>query len=96
MKPKNQYLTEVFEPWCYVAQTVGNEAELPLLVILQNCTETKGDVLIERISVDEALHSVTLVTNQGIITINENNRWVIKLGKTQAGRGHNIFIHHLE
>lgn len=96
MKPKNKYLTEVFEPWCYVAQTYGDPIQLPLLVILQNTTCTKGDILIINISIDQAHQTVTLTTNQGIIEINENNRWVIKLGKTKAGLGQYIFAHYLE
>lgn len=96
LNKKSTYETEVFAPWCYVYATYGSEDQLPLLVVLQNCSQVKGDVRIERILVDDALKTVTLATNQGTIEISERNQWTIKLGKTNAGHGQVIFTHHIE
>lgn len=87
------YITDVFEPWCYVRDHYGGPEQLPLLVLLENCTTKRGPVIIYQISVDEQQHTITLTTGEGALEISEKNQWKLKHGTTSNGTGRTIFTH---
>lgn len=93
MKP-NQYVSEVFERWCYVAEHYLYESCLPLTVLLTNCTQKRGPVEIKNILVDRQTQTVKVITTANeVIAIDQAHQWLIANGKTKSGK--TIWTSHL-
>lgn len=100
MKGNNTY-NNLFEEWCYVydnyiaTETLPPEGTIPLTVILGNCTNKEGPILITNIQIDQKNKMVIVTTdNKGVITIDPSNQWRIIHGRTKSGKA--IFTKHIE
>jgi hypothetical protein len=100
MKGNNTY-NNLFDEWCYVydnyiaTKTPPLEVATPLTVILGNCANKEGPILITNIQIDQKNKLVIVTTdNKGVITIDQSNQWRIIHGRTKSGK--TIFTKNIE
>jgi hypothetical protein len=71
------------------------EETIPLTVILGNCSNKEGPILITNVQIDQKNKIVIVTTtNKSVITIDQSNHWRIIHGCTKSGK--TIFTKQIE